>query len=144
MIELAQSETLNLILAQQLPYLKFLVLFGSQATGHVHFNSDWDFGVMYDEEYWAGEQEGFRRFEVDHVLAQVFAIVGDKVDVVELNHCSPLLGFMVARDGQLLYEREEGEFIKFHSKAWKTYADTEKFRQAGRESIKLSLQRWGL
>lgn len=132
-------------LPEKIPYLKMLVLFGSRATGKTHTNSDWDFATLYDEKLRETcIANAWSWFEVPLILGQLFEINSDKIDVVELKHCSPLLGFHVARDGKLLYEQQPGEFVNFQCQAWKIYADTAKFRNAQRESINLWLQKWGV
>lgn len=137
---------LSLQLPEKIPYLKMLVLFGSRATGKTHTNSDWDFAAFYNEELRESycKDKAFAWFEVPILIGQVFDLNSDKIDVVELNHCTPLLGYHVARDGKLLYEKQPGEFINFQRQAWKVYADTAKFRKAQRQSIELWLQKWGV
>jgi len=136
-------------LAQQLPleipYLKMLVLFGSRATGKTHANSDWDFAALYDEEVRQNyiKDNAFAWFEVPMILGNFFHLNSDIIDVVELNHSSPLIGYHVSRDGKLLYEKASDEFTKFQSKAWKMYADTAKFRKIQKESINIWLQKIG-
>ena len=138
-----EIKALSPLISEKIPYLKMLVLFGSRATGHVHAESDWDFAALYDEQIRrAYMKDAWSWFEIDLILSNLFEISDTKVDVVELNHCSPLIGYIVARDGKLLYEKQAEEFIKFTCKAWKIYADTEKFRKAQRRSIELWLQKW--
>jgi predicted nucleotidyltransferase len=144
-LTITELKALSPQISEKIPYLKMLVLFGSRATGRVHAESDWDFAALYDEEIRrAYMKDAWSWFEVDLILSKVFDILDTKVDVVELNHCSPLIGYIVARDGKLLYEKQPGEFTKFKCKAWKIYADTEKFRNAQRKSIELWLQKWGV
>ena len=132
-------------LSEKIPYLKMLVLFGSRATGHIHTESDWDFAALYDQESrQAYMKDAWSWFEVPTILSHLFEITVEKVDVAELNRATPLLSYSVARDGKVIYEKQPREFINFQCKAWKIYADTAKFRQAQREAIKLSLQKWGL
>ncbi len=133
-------------LIEKIPYLKMLVLFGSRARGDTHAKSDWDFAALYDDELRQSyvKDNGFAWFEVPQKLGDFFEINSDIIDVVELNQCSPLVGFYVARDGKLIHEKNQGEFVNFQLKAWKIYADTEKFRQAQRESIDLWLKKWGV
>jgi len=143
---LTDLKTLSHQLPEKIPYLKMLVLFGSRARGDTHVKSDWDFAALYDEEMrkkCVGDS-GFGWWEVPDKLGKIFLINSDNIDVAELNKCSPLLGFQVARDGQLLYEQNSGDFIKFQMKAWKIYADTAKFRKTQRQSIELWLQKWGV
>lgn len=143
---LTELKTLSQQLPEKIPYLKMLVLFGSRARGDTHAKSDWDFAALYDEEMRKAcvGYNGFGWWEVPDKLGKIFLINSDNIDVAELNKCSPLLGFQVARDGQLLYEQNSGDFIKFQMKAWKIYADTAKFRKTQRESIELWLQKWGV
>jgi len=132
-------------LSEKVPHLKLFVLFGSRAIGHAHVNSDWDFAVSYDEDIRKVHEQGeWSKLKIFSVLEDVFELPKGKIDVVELNHCSPLMGYLVARDGKLLYEKEPNEFTKFRCKAWKIYADTAKFRKAQRRSIELALQSWGV
>ncbi|MGD1804010.1 type VII toxin-antitoxin system MntA family adenylyltransferase antitoxin [Dapis sp. BLCC M126] len=133
-------------LPEKIPYLKMLVLFGSRARGDTHAKSDWDFAALYDEEIrkkMMGDN-AFAWFEVPTGLGNIFQINSDIIDVVELNKSSPLLGFHVARDGKLIYEKNSGDFVNFQMKAWKVYADTAKFRKSQRNSIELWLQKKGV
>ena len=127
---------------EQAPYIKLLVLFGSRAKGSATPQSDWDFAILCDEdlrrEY---ENDGFSQFRLWTILEQVFNIRDDKVDVVDLNHCSPAIAYHVSREGKTLYEKEAGTFQHFQRKAWKLYADTQKFRQMRRRSIDLKLEK---
>lgn len=137
--ELAQQ------LPEKIPYLKMLVLFGSRATGKTHAKSDWDFAALYDEEKRKTStiDNDWGLFEVPLILGEIFHINREIIDVVELNHCSPLIGYHVSIDGKLLYEKESEEFTKFQGKAWKIYADTAKFRKTQKESIKNWLTKMG-
>lgn len=137
--ELAQQ------LPEKIPYLKMLVLFGSRATGKIHANSDWDFAALYDDEVRQNyvKDNAFAWFEVPMILGKFFHLNSDIIDVVELNHCSLLVGYHVAREGKILYEKSSEEFTKFQCKAWKMYADTAKFRKTQKESINIWLKKIG-
>lgn len=142
---LEEIKALSPQIVERIPYLKMLVLFGSQARGKTHDKSDLDFAALYDETIRESHiKNAWGWFEVPVILSQVLGIPDDKVDVVELNHCSPLLGYHVARDGKLLYERSGGEFVNFKCQAWKIYADTEKFRKLQQLSIELRLKKLGV
>ncbi len=87
--------------------LSFVTLFGSQARGNVHPDSDIDIAVIGKD---------------DHDKMRLMADFSDllkreDVEVVNLAHASPTLMHSVVKDGVLLYERENGEFLK-----WKLYA----------------------
>lgn len=132
-------------LPEKIPYLKMLVLFGSRATGRTHANSDWDFATLYDEEIRKTLiTNPFAWFEVPTIISQVLEIPDNKVDVVELNNCSPIIAHFVARDGKLIYEKEPGEFNNFRKRALKSDLEMKEIRKTLREKIEVGLQRWGV
>jgi predicted nucleotidyltransferase len=132
-------------LPEKIPYLKMLVLFGSRATGRTHANSDWDFATLYDEEIRKTLiTNPFAWFEVPTIISQVLEIPDNKVDVVELNNCSPIIAHFVARDGKLIYEKEPGEFNNFRKRALKNDLEMKEIRKTLREKIEVGLQRWGV
>jgi len=128
---------------EQVPYLKLLVLFGSRARGDADENSDWDFAVLYDEELRKHyEKGGLDWLRLWTVLEKVLDLPDNKVDVVDLGHCSPLLAHFVARDGTVLFEEEAGEFERFRQRALKSEAELKAYRQAVREKVRSALQKW--
>lgn len=90
--------------------LNLVVLFGSQATGRVHAESDVDIAVIGNNSI---EYNTKIRLMTDFsdVLRR------EDVEVVDLASASPTLMYVVVRDGALLYEKEESYFLK-----WKLYA----------------------
>lgn len=107
-----QSHTLNSLEAR-IPHLKFLVLFGSRARGDYRPESDWDFGIFYDEQFFETFNDGYVRYETYNILSEIYEIPYQDIDVVELNNCSELLAHYIARDGKLIYEKEVGSFQEF-------------------------------
>lgn len=125
-------------LVEKLPSLKFLILFGSRSRGNHRPDSDWDFAISYD-----------KKADNDYlialsILSELFDTDLDFIDLIDLDHCSPLMKYQVARDGKLIYEKNLGDFLKFRVRAWKEYADTAKFRKAQKDSIDLWLEQWGV
>ena len=94
--------------------LWLLVLFGSRVLGHVHSQSDWDFGYLasttLDEE----------------LLRERFTgILGtDLVDLVDLSKASALLRIQVAVEGTPLFE-DTGVFQAFQIDAASFWCDVE-------------------
>ena len=94
--------------------LWLLVLFGSRVLGHVHSQSDWDFGYLasttLDEE----------------LLRERFTgILGtDLVDLVDLSKASALLRIQVAVEGTPLFE-DTGVFQAFQIDAASFWCDAE-------------------
>ena len=133
-------------LAEQLPNLQMLILFGSRARGEHRPDSDWDLAISYDE---ANRQTHIKEISNDYltslsILSELFEINRDLIDLIELDRCSPLMKYQVARDGKLIYEKNTGDFLKFRVRAWKEYADTAKFRKIQKDSIDLWLKQWGV
>jgi len=88
-------------------HLDLVVLFGSQTTGKTHSGSDVDVAVI--------GKVPFRVTQLSMDFSDIFK--RDDVEVVDLGRSSPTLMYSVVRDGKLLYERSEGEFLR-----WKLYA----------------------
>lgn len=106
-------------LAPRLPEeVRLLVLFGSVARGDAGPRSDVDLGVLLDP------YSAALRFKVDAVLGRA---AGREVDTVLLDDAPPLLRFEIAKEGVLLFEREEGLWTRFKAKAmidWWDWAPT--------------------
>jgi predicted nucleotidyltransferase len=107
-------------------------LFGSQATGHTHTDSDVDIAVLLDD-----------RLTVDERFAERLALIGalsqalrtDTVDVVILNEASPLLAYEVLHHGVLLYCAEENARVEFQVRTLLAYEDTAPLRRLLAEAM---------
>ncbi len=133
-------------IVEKLPNLKLLILFGSRARGEHRPDSDWDLAISHDE---TNRQTHIKEISNDYltslsILSELFEINRDSIDLIELDRCSPLMKYQVARDGKLIYEKNTGDFLKFRVRAWKEYADTAKFRKIQKDSIDLWLKQWGV
>ena len=110
--------------------LRLLVLFGSRVLGHVHSQSDWDFGYLasttLDEE----------------LLRERFTgILGtDLVDLVDLSKASALLRIQVAVGGKPVFEDETGIFQTFQIDAASFWCDVEPVLRAAYRQILAGLQ----
>ncbi len=90
--------------------LSFVALFGSQATGRTHQKSDIDIAVIRKQPISFDEK---------------LRIIGDfsdrlkreDVEIIDMASASPTLMYVVVRDGKLLYEEKENDFLN-----WKLYA----------------------
>lgn len=144
--KLEELKILSQQLPEKIPYLKMLILFGSRARDDTHAKSDWDFAAFYDQEIREKfcKDRGFAWFEVPGILGDAFSLNTDKIDVVELNRCSPLIAHFIARDGILLYATESGEFEAFKQKYLMTDTQIEVLRQKLRQKIEVALQRRGV
>ena len=143
---IAELRELSLQLLKKIPYLKMLVLFGSRSTGNINANSDWDFAVLYDEEKYNSyiKDNPLAAFAIPGILGEIFKINSDKIDIVELNHCSKLIAHFVARDGKVLYEEPGDEFDKFQQRVLLSNTEIKKIEKTKLENIEIFLQRWGV
>ena len=105
--EIAKKHDLNLV-----------VLFGSQATGRVHPKSDIDIAVL-------GPQD-VDRFALASELDGIFQ--RDDAEVVVLNDATPTMMYVVARDGNVLYEDIAGRFASWKLFAMREWRDTDWLR----------------
>lgn len=128
MNEFKLPESVKVALQDGLPEVQMVVLFGSRAKGQERAKSDWDIGVLAR----VGCYEGFAQFKLQSELSEILSIPFDRIDLVNLRYCSPLLGFAIARDGKVLYQETSITFTRFQVKASKMYADTAKFRRLQR------------
>jgi uncharacterized protein len=142
---LADLQQLALKIGDRLPYLKFLVLFGSRARGDAYERSDWDFAIFCDEEerkkVIADQEYGF--LEVHNAIEDCFAINGEYMDVVDVMRCSTLIAHYVARDGRLLYERDIGTFEQFCKQSLMSELELKILQRGLREKVEISLKRRG-
>ena len=81
-------------------------MFGSAARGTARSDSDVDVGVLLDVD------DGLPALRVALERA-----VGRSVDLVSLRKAPPLLRFEIARDGQLLIERDPHAWVEFRAHA---------------------------
>lgn len=87
--------------------LKLVVLFGSQASGRTHKNSDIDIAILGDGD-----------FNMTNLTIDFYDFFKrEDVEVVNISSASPTMMYVIVRDGKLLYENEYGAFLK-----WKFYA----------------------
>ncbi|MEA5618712.1 nucleotidyltransferase domain-containing protein [Cronbergia sp. UHCC 0137] len=143
---ITEIQELSSQIPEKIPYLKMLVLFGSRATGNITVNSDWDFAVLYDEEKYSLyiQDNPLASFTIPGILGEIFKINSDKIDIVELNHCSKLIAHFVARDGIAVYEEQANEFEKFQQRVLLSNMEIKKIEKNKLENIENFLQRWGV
>lgn len=141
---ITELQELSSQIPEKIPYLKMLVLFGSRATGNTNANSDWDFAVLCDQEKYNLyiQDHPLAVFEIPGILGEMFKISSDKIDIVELNHCSKLIAHFVAHDGRVLYESKADEFEKFKQRVLLSNTEITMIRKNQLATIENFLQRW--
>ena len=94
--------------------LLLVVLFGSQATGRTHVKSDIDIAVL-----------ATGRFDTSKLMSEFDGIFKrDDIEIVDMGEASPTMGYVLTRDGMLLYEESTGAFMKWKFRAIRTWIDT--------------------
>ncbi|ODV37438.1 type VII toxin-antitoxin system MntA family adenylyltransferase antitoxin [Microcystis aeruginosa] len=129
-------------IVEKLPNLKLLILFGSRARGEHKPDSDWDFAVLYEER--SAQKDISSPLKIYTLLEQALEIPEDKIDVIDLKECSPILAHYVARDGQLLYERETGIFKGFKEKFLMNPEESKALYRQLRNNLEISLREKGV
>ncbi|NJL81510.1 MAG: nucleotidyltransferase domain-containing protein [Richelia sp. SM2_1_7] len=139
-------EEYRIAIANKLPHLKMLVLFGSHARGDNYKNSDWDFAARLDADRQKehSQHNTFGWLEVSSILEDILNLHDTEIDIVELNKASELMAHLVARDGILIYEDEPGQFKRFCEYSLKTEEELKEMRSGMRKKIEHSLQRKGV
>jgi len=112
------------------PELRFAVLFGSQARGDAHADSDADLGLSFSSPPPLLELGGY--------VSELEGATGLRVDLVELEGLpsrNPLLAYRIAAEGRLVYESSPGAFNAFRALAYSMYFDAEPFLSASRRAL---------
>ena len=135
-----------LTIGDRIPYLKFLVLFGSRARDDAYERSDWDFAMLCDDEQRkiaiADKDYGF--FEMHNAIEDSFEISGEYMDVVDLHKCSALIAHYVATEGVLLYESQQGVFSAFRQRTSMTQQAIDELSASLRLQVEEFLQEQGV
>jgi predicted nucleotidyltransferase len=102
--------------------LTLIVLFGSQATGRLHSQSDVDVAVLPSRRLSWDER--------NELWAKLCELFQAEVDLSVLDHAQPLLMYQVAEHGQVLYEGEQWAWANFKLYARRLYWDTAPLRES--------------
>ncbi|MBF8297326.1 MAG: hypothetical protein HW389_3871, partial [Bacteroidetes bacterium] len=93
---------------------ELVMLFGSVASGAVHPRSDIDIAFLCE-----------KPIDILSLTNKVAGLLGtDELDVVDLRRAAPVLRFLVAKRGRILFEKRKGVFSSFCSLAFRMYIDS--------------------
>lgn len=97
-----------------------IFLFGSEARGTSHKESDVDIGVLFNKRV---DPKDYLKLEGK--LIEFFSEIYPKkeINIVNLNIASPLLKQVAVLEGKLLYSKSETERILFQIKTLREYED---------------------
>ena len=102
--------------------IKFIILFGSQAVGDRHENSDFDVAVLTTRENNLSVLEMYN--EMLDFLSKGLGIPDYRIDLTNLNKANPFLKYEVVSSGKLLYG-DEDEYADYRAGAFKDYIDSQ-------------------
>lgn len=97
-------------------HLSLVVLFGSQATGNTHKESDIDIAYLSEAPLSLGDES---KLVVD--LIQIFR--SEAVDLTSVRGSSPLLLREIVRTGKVLFERTPSLFTSLYAYALRIYEE---------------------
>lgn len=145
-LSLADLQQRALMIGDRLPYLKFLVLFGSRARGDAYERSDWDFAILCDEEERkkAIKDQPYGFLAVHNAIEDCFDIGGEYMDVVDVTRCSTLIAHYIAAEGVVLYESEIGVFRDFQQRVTMTQQAIAELSDSLRQQVEAFLQEQGV
>jgi predicted nucleotidyltransferase len=96
--------------------LSFIVLFGSRASGNKGFKRDYDIAVLPSRPLEEKEELGL-------ICKIARDLQSDDLDLIFLDRSAPLLGYEIAMNGSLIYEKDEGSFNNFRWRALQRWND---------------------
>jgi predicted nucleotidyltransferase len=118
-------------LAETMPGLELLMVFGSRGRGDAHADSDWDIGYLASAD-----------FDSAALVAGIVETVGsDRVDLVNLSYASGLLRFRAARDGYLVFEARPRLAEQYRLDAAQFWCDAAPVLQRGYDAVLEGLSR---
>ena len=108
--------------------LKLVLLFGSQARGTTHQQSDVDIGFLSDRSMSLSEIANVE-FEMSQQLHM------PRLELVSLGGMSSLFLRQVITDGRILYEGKSGEYASFVSCVFRRFVEERPLRELRRQSL---------
>ena len=102
--------------------IKFIILFGSQAVGDRHENSDFDVAVLTTREKNLSVLKNYS--EILDFLSNILCIPDYRIYLTNLNKANPFLKYEVVSSGKLLYG-DEDEYADYRAGAFKDYIDSQ-------------------
>lgn len=113
-------------------------LFGSQATGRTHGQSDVDVGVLFDAPQTYAKNSMPAYLKLYDVFTDVFP-TAKQVDIVFLQLVPPSLQFSAIRDGKILYATNPRRRMDFVAEVMRKNADLQHHYQRQLQELKARL-----
>jgi len=104
-----------------------LIVFGSEAEGQTHRESDLDLAGLFER-----RPEGLELLDAQTELE---AIVGRSVDLIDLRAASPILARQVLRDGRRAFGRDSPALATFEALLPSRYEDLKRVRAEAERAL---------
>lgn len=115
------------------PHVLFAYLFGSRVKGYSSETSDWDLAIFLDV---PEKRRGWSLFELEAELSRE---IGANIQITDLNQAlTPLLGYEIICDGELLIDKDEAVRLEVVSRVLAKYLDWAYYHERHMESAGLS------
>lgn len=115
--------------------LTLVVLFGSQATGQTHRESDVDVAYMSEEKL-SFDDEALLNTDLTGIFQN------DKVSLVNLKTASPLLLKQIVTNAVVLYEKEPHLFVEMFLYALRMYEEAEPLFELRRHYLRHKIREY--
>ncbi len=109
------------------PLVQAAYLFGSAVRGHFSMESDIDIAILF-----SCPPDGLRLLDLQEDL---IALLGRQVDLVNLNHASPILATQVLKYGESVFERSAHAAREFRVRTMFAYYDLKTVRKCVEEAL---------
>lgn len=118
-------------------HLRMILLFGSQAEGKTHKESDIDVAFLPKKQL-TFRQDYYLNYEFTNIFQN------DKIDTVDIKKANPLLFYAIFKNPIILYKEDEMVFPTYRVYAFKKYVESkplyeEKFRRLGKKIKKIKI-----
>lgn len=114
-------------------HIILVYLFGSEATGFKHRESDLDIAILLDKK--VRKDKYFEKtLEFPELFRKIFP--NKQIHILILNEATPLLKHQVLKEGKLIFSKNEEETIKFNLETVHLWEDTKHLREIQWEYLK--------
>jgi hypothetical protein len=107
--------------------IHLVFLFGSSVSRRMHPASDMDIGVLFDP--------APNLSQINALVAELSSLLRKEVDLVVLNHASPILKMQVLKTGVLVFVRDLKVYHQFFVNTVNQYDDLKRIRKTCEDNI---------
>lgn len=109
--------------------IEVVYLFGSEASGLIHPESDVDIALLYRIDKIPGTDQLLQ------IQDDITSLIKKKTDIIVLNNASPIIRMQVLRKGKKLIEHSRSAYITFFVRTVNEYDDLKRVRSVIEKKI---------